>query len=148
MPTRRAVLTAALLLPALTRAASAGARSVFAPGGIALGGTDPVAYFSDGAPVAGSPAEALRWRGVVWFFASAHNRLVFEMSPLAYAPRFGGYCALALTQGQLVATVPEAWTIHDGRLYLNASLPVRTRWRSDVPRHVAEAEAFWPSALG
>jgi hypothetical protein len=150
MPTRRALLAQAALLPALAlaRAARAAEPLVFAPGGIALGGTDPVGYFAEGRPVAGSAAEALMWRGAVWHFASDRSRTAFEMNPKAYAPRFGGYCAWAMAQGFLSATVPEAWTIHEDRLYLCTSLEIRSRWQQDVSGFIARAEANWPAVLG
>ncbi|MDH3264980.1 MAG: YHS domain protein [Paracoccaceae bacterium] len=150
MPTRRALLAQAALLPALAlaRPARAAEPEIFARDGIALGGADPVGYFTGGGPVAGSAAEALMWRGAVWMFASARNRMAFEMDPTSYCPRFGGYCAWAMARGNLEPTVPEAWTIHQGRLYLNSSLEIRSRWQGDIPAVIARAEANWPGVLG
>lgn len=150
MPTRRALLAQAALLPALAlaRPARAAEPEIFARFGIALGGTDPVGYFTDGKPVAGSAAEALMWRGAVWHFASERSRIAFEMDPTSYCPRFGGYCAFSMAEGHLSPTVPEAWTIHEGRLYLYASLAVRRRWERDIPGFIAHAEANWPAVLG
>jgi hypothetical protein len=150
MPTRRTLILQAAALPvlALARPARAAEPEVFAPGGMALGGTDPVGYFTRGGPVAGTAANALRWRGAMWYFATAESRAAFEMDPTAYAPRFGGYCAWAVAQGYLAPSLPEAWTIHEGRLYLNASLAVRRRWLRDIPGFVARAEANWPAVLG
>lgn len=150
MPTRRALLVQAALLPALAgaRPARAAEPEIFAKMGIALGGTDPVGYFTDAAPVGGSAAEALMWRGAVWHFASERNRIAFEMDPVAFCPRFGGYCAWAMAQGYLAPTVREAWTIHEGKLYLNASLEIRRRWARDIEGNIARAEANWPAVLG
>lgn len=148
MPSRRAVLVAAALMPLFARTAAGGERSVYAPGGLAIGGVDPVAYFTSSGPVMGAPENALKWRGAVWRFVSVENRIAFEGAPRRYAPRFGGYCAMALAEGALLASVPEAWTIHHGRLYLNASLAERVRWRSDIAGNVARAEANWPKVLG
>ncbi|MEM9244579.1 MAG: hypothetical protein AAGA67_02365, partial [Cyanobacteria bacterium P01_F01_bin.153] len=42
--------------------------------GVAIKGTDPVAYFTEGQPVAGSKEFSHRWNGVRWNFVSAENR--------------------------------------------------------------------------
>jgi hypothetical protein len=126
---------------------AAAAPEVFAEMGLALGGADPVSYFRVGAPVSGRPEFGLMWRGAVWQFASAAHRDLFEMDPGRYCPRYGGYCAYAMAHGALSASVPEAWTIHEDRLYLTHSLRVRDLWRADVPGHVAMADPHWPSIL-
>ena len=147
--TRRAVLGTALASPLLmlARPLRAAEPEVFSDGGLAIRGADPVAYFRTGAPAAGDPALSLMWRGTTWQFATAENRADFEMDPEAYAPRFGGYCAYAMSRGYIATSVPEAWTIHEGRLYLNFSLEVRELWLRDVPGHIAAAEGHWPGVL-
>lgn len=150
MLTRRSLLGMTLALPALTmatRPAMAAEPPVFAIDGIAIRGADPVAFFTDGAPVQGSPDHALMWDGAIWHFSSAANMERFEMNPTAYAPRYGGYCAFAMSRGYIAASVPEAWTIHEDRLYLNFSLSVRSRWATDIPGNIAKADAHWPAIL-
>lgn len=58
---------------------------------IAINGTDPVAYFTDSKPVAGSADHKISWNGADWHFASAANAETFKANPTAYAPVFGGY---------------------------------------------------------
>lgn len=70
----------------------------------------------------GSPEHALEWNGATWHFANADNRATFEADPEAYAPAFGGYCAYAASRGYVATTVPEAWTVTEGRLFLNYSV--------------------------
>jgi hypothetical protein len=151
MPSRRLVLTA---LAATSAAAAAGAwvatrppPPVFAPGGLALGGTDPVAYFAEDRPVPGNPAHAAQWMGARWLFASAAHRNAFYADPDRWAPAYGGYCAWAVSANQTAATEPEAFTIHGGRLYLNANLRIRGRWEADREARIARADAFWPGVL-
>lgn len=139
---------AALPLTAMPRAARAAEPAVFQRGGLALGGTDPVAYFTGAAPVAGDPAITAGHMGATWAFASDANRDAFIAEPARYVPAFGGYCAWAASRGYLAPTVPEAWTIHEGRLYLNASLRIRRRWERQLPDIIAEGEANWPAILG
>ena len=47
----------------------------FETNGVAINGTDPVAYFTMSKPVQGSADLALNWNGVTWHFASGENRL-------------------------------------------------------------------------
>lgn len=88
--------------------------------GIALGGFDPVAYFTDGQAVAGEAGIALRWRGVRWHFATPAHRAAFEANPQAYLPQFGGFCAVSVAQGRPVPGDPRHWAIVDGRLYFTS----------------------------
>ena len=152
MITRRSLLAAATLAaPAsllFTRPAMAMEPEVFAEDGIAIRGADPVAFFTEGAPVIGSPDNALMWNGTTWHFASAENMETFMGDPEAYAPQYGGYCAFAMASGYIASTVPEAWTIHEGKLYLNYSTGVRSRWERDIPGNIMKADENWPSALG
>ncbi len=150
MFSRRHIVTALGLFPAialLPRAAFAVASDIYAEDGIAIRGADAVAYFQDGGHVHGSAAQALMWRGATWHFASMAHRDAFEMDPNAFAPRFGGYCAYALAEGELVPSDPAAFTVYQGRLYLNYSMQVRSQWTADMPRFIAAAEANWPAIL-
>jgi len=113
--------------------------------GVAIDGTDPVGYFTEGRVVPGSAAHTLEWGGATWQFASADNRAAFEADPLAFAPQFGGYCAWAVgSRGYLAPTEPEQWSIVDGKLYLNFNASVQKRWKKDVPGFIAKGEQNWP----
>ncbi len=114
----------------------------------AINGYDPVAYFTEQKPVEGSPANLVDWNGATWRFASAQNAAKFQANPETYAPRFGGYCAYAASKGYLAPTIPEAWTIHEDVLYLNASLRAQELWRQDIPGNIEKGLANWPGILG
>ncbi len=149
--TRRQLLTLALAAPAVTvlsHRAMAATPQVYAEEGIAVDGSDVVAYFTDGAPVAGSEAITHDYMGATWRFASEANRDAFAADPARYAPQYGGYCAYAVSQGYTAPTVPEAWSIVDNKLYLNFSTGVRRRWERDIPGYIAAADANWPGVLG
>jgi YHS domain-containing protein len=120
--TRRALLSIAIAAPAIATfplRATAATPEVYAEGGIAVDGTDVVAYFTDGAPVAGIAAITHDYMGVTWQFSSEANRDAFAANPEAYAPQYGGYCAYAVSQGYTASTTPEAWSIVDDKLSLN-----------------------------
>ena len=146
MLTRRMTLIGLSSL-ALAGNARAATPPVFATGGVAMRGYDPVAYFTDGGPAKGRAEHMTDWNGATWHFASADHKATFEANPAAYAPQYGGYCAWAVSRNYTASTVPEAWHIHEGRLFLNYSLSVRRRWQRDVPGNVARGDANWPRVL-
>jgi hypothetical protein len=134
-----AVPVGTLFLPGLARAAQVNAED-----GLAVRGTDVVAYFTQGRPLQGSPAFTHRWHGATWRFASAAHRDLFAADPERYAPAYGGFCAFAVSEGYTAPIDPEAWRIVDGRLYLNYDRSVQRRWERDIPGRIARANANWP----
>ncbi|MGH8670053.1 MAG: YHS domain-containing (seleno)protein [Burkholderiales bacterium] len=113
----------------------------------AIRGYDPVAYFTQGRPVQGSKEFTHRWNGAVWRFASAENRARFAAEPQKYAPQYGGYCAYGVASGYAVKIDPAAWSVVDGKLYLNYDRSVQASWKSDVPGYIRKADANWPGVL-
>jgi len=120
---------------------------IFATGDGAIRGYDPVAYFTLGKPTQGNDQFTSSWQGATFKFASAANLELFKADPAAYAPQYGGYCAYAVAKGATAGTVPDAWTIVEGKLYLNYSLAVQQRWRKDVAGHIKAADRNWPAVL-
>lgn len=115
--------------------------------GVALDGQDVVAYFTQGKLVMGVSQFKHNWGGTTWIFASAANRDLFAKNPEKYAPQYGGYCAQAASEGNLVATQPDAWKIVDGKLYLNYDKKVQAQWMGDIPGHIVLANKNWPAIL-
>ncbi len=113
----------------------------------AAGGYDPVAYFSEGKPVAGSAEHSHQWMGASWRFASAENKALFASDPERYAPQYGGYCAYAVANGATAPGDPEVWKIVDGKLYLNVSRGIQDEWQKDVPGYIRRADENWPALL-
>ncbi len=62
--------------------------------GVALQGYDPVAYFTDGKPVKGSPQFTATYKGVTYQFASTEHKQLFEKSPAKHEAQFGGFCGM------------------------------------------------------
>jgi YHS domain-containing protein len=115
--------------------------------GVAVGGRDAVAYFTQSKPVAGSESITLEHEGAVWRFASEANRDAFKADPAKYAPQYGGYCAYAVARGYTAKGDPEQWSIVGGKLYLNYDAPTKAAWEKDVPGYIARADANWPRVL-
>lgn len=113
----------------------------------AIYGYDPVAYFTMDKPVKGDKAFTMEWRGAEWFFVNEEHLALFKANPEQYAPQYGGYCAYAMSDGRLVGVDEEAFTIHEGKLYLNYSMSVMNEWRKDMATFIAEADALYPTKV-
>jgi YHS domain-containing protein len=111
--------------------------------GLAVKGYDVVAYFSDGRPVKGTANESYQWQGATWQFASPEHRAAFMREAARYAPQYGGYCAYAVAQGDIVDIDPKQWKIVDGKLYLNANFLAQTLWLRDPAGHIKNGDANW-----
>jgi hypothetical protein len=116
--------------------------------GLAIDGYDPVAYFVDGAPVAGLPDLEHYFSGAVWRFRNEGNRAAFVQDPEVYMPGFGGYDPIALARGVALPGNPLLWLIVGDRLFMFFSPEGRALFVSDPDKSLALAEAKWPEVQG
>ncbi len=116
--------------------------------GVAVGGYDPVAYFTVNKPVKGNPAIALDHGGAQYHFSSDANRELFKKDPAKYAPQYGGYCAWAVAEGYTAHGDPKHWTINNGKLFLNYNGGVKATWEKDIPGNLKRSEINWPKLAG
>ena len=96
----------------------------------------------------GIPEFEYVWHGARWLFVSAAHQEVFIRDPEKYAPRYGGYCAYAVSQGKIADIDPEAWTIFKGKLYLNLNKDVQKLWEKDMQKYIHLADKNWPRIAG
>jgi hypothetical protein len=115
---------------------------------LSISGYDPVAYFTDGRPVQGSPEFEYIWHKLRWRFATGEHRALFVKDREHYTPQYDGYCAMG-TSNEAAAhkdTVdPEAWAIVDGKLYLAHNSYWIQKWRENAEEHIQLADASWPA---
>ena len=117
----------------------------FEKDGVALRGYDPVAYFTDAKAVKGSAEHTARYQESTFHFASKSNRDAFAADPAKYAPQYGGFCAFGTAGGYKAAIDPAAFTVVDGKLYLNYNRDVQKKWGGDIAGYVRKADANWPA---
>jgi YHS domain-containing protein len=148
---RRQLASLALAAIATIALAIDGANAADAPAsvnadaaGLALYGYDPVAYSADNKATLGDPAITTSHEGAVYRFASAAHREAFLADPARYLPAYGGYCAYGVAQGYKVKVDPEAWTVVDGRLYLNYDKGAQSQWLQDTVGFITKSESNWP----
>ena len=138
------ILKSFLLLLLVTNTLWAQTSEVYIAGGKAINGYDAVAYFTEGKPVEGTSKFVYTWNGSNWFFSSDKNWQAFKTNPQNYAPQYGGYCAYGMSEGYKAPTDPQAWTIVDGKLYLNYNKEVQKLWMRSQTRHINTADKNWP----
>ncbi len=138
-------ILASMVLSLAVLAVHAAGESNVDASGLALKGYDPVAYFIEKKPVKGRTEFTAQHEGATYRFASAANRDAFNAAPAKYSPQYGGYCAFGAAGGYKAPIEPDAWTVVDGKLYLNYNQSVRRQWSSDIPGYVRKADANWPS---
>jgi hypothetical protein len=115
--------------------------------GLAIGGYDPVAFYTEGKPVPGRPDLEFQYGGAVWRFRNIGNREAFAARPDVYVPQFGGYDPVGVSRGVAVAENPSVWLITGGRLFLFYDSDRLATFTAD-PQHVTSAaERKWPDVL-
>jgi YHS domain-containing protein len=144
-----AVLAAVAAISLVPSSAAAREPAVYAGivKGVAVGGYDPVAYFTAGKPLPGKTEFTHEHEGAVWRFANAENLAAFRAEPSKYAPQYGGYCAWAVSQGYTAKGDPNAWSIVGGKLYLNYNKEVQKGWEESKVGNIKKGDGNWPGIL-
>jgi YHS domain-containing protein len=112
---------------------------------LAIQGYDPVAYFEDHKPVKGSEEIKFKHENAVYQFASQAHLNTFKKDPKKYVPEYGGYCAYGVSKGYAVKIDPSAWSVVDGKLYLNYNHKVQDTWSEDKSGYINKADGNWPT---
>lgn len=137
---------AALLIAASATTTTAGDLvNVAGASGIAIDGYDPVAFFTEGKPVHGSPSITATHRGATYLFANEANRKRFSADPDRYVPQYGGYCAYGVSVGALFPVDVSTWQVRNGKLYLNLNPEILSAFNADFEGAIAKAEKNWPA---
>ncbi len=112
-------------------------------GNVAVQGYDVVSYFKDNKAVRGNRKIIGQHDGVNYFFATKANKAQFMKDPHKYMPQYGGFCAYAMAAGKRVDIDPQAFSMRNGKLYLNYSKSVQQDWQQKAGQYVKQADAEW-----
>ncbi|NEQ54077.1 MAG: YHS domain-containing protein [Leptolyngbya sp. SIO3F4] len=113
--------------------------------GIALQGYDPVSYFSD-QPTKGDAKISSTYEGATYHFSSEENKVTFEGNSQQYIPQYGGFCAVAVSEGKTFPVDPDTYSVEDGKLYLfyNGKLGnTKPQWEEDTANRKTQADDHW-----
>ena len=118
---------------------------------VAIGGYDPVGYFTQNKALKGRKEIGASHRGVIYYFASEENKKLFAESPEKYLPTYGGWCATAMAKGEKVEIDPTNFKVTKGRLFLFFKAFYANAlkdWNKDEPNLTAKADANWKKIAG
>ncbi len=113
--------------------------------GVAVEGTDVVAYFTQNRAVAGKAEFSHMWKGAKWLFSSAANRDLFAKSPEKYEPQYGGFWAYAVGNNYTAGIDPQSWAIINGKLYLNYDPDIKKKWDGNRDTFIKQGDKNWPA---
>ena len=145
MRIKNSILPILIVIFGIVSAVPCTAQLYFSDKGVAIDGYDVVAYYIEGEAVEGLREHRVEWNDLYWRFANAEHAAAFAESPELYAPQYGGYCAYAAANNAIAPVDPEAFSIVDGKLYLNFSRRVRRRWERAREKYIELADNFWPA---
>jgi len=114
---------------------------------IAVGGYDPVAFFTDGKPVPGVPSISATYQGAIYLFASEEHKRLFTQNTEKYAPQYGGFCAYGVSRNALAPVDISTWQARDGKLYLNLNQDIVKKFNADFKGNVSKADENWPGLV-
>ena len=118
---------------------------------LAVQGYDLISYFKENKPKKGDSLWKSSHNGLIYYFSSEANKLMFDENPGEYLPQFGGWCAYAMGQkNKKVEINPEAYSIENGKLYLfyrsyfNDTLE---KWNENNDNLRIAAESNWSKTI-
>lgn len=113
--------------------------------GVAIEGYDVITYFKNGEAAKGSAEFSAKNSGTVWHFKNQQNLEQFNANPEAYIPQYGGHCAYAAANNNIVSSSPNRWKIVDGKLYLQANIFALKLWENNITDNINKADHNWPN---
>ena len=145
------IIAAALIIGAVVFAKSKGVsplswkmhKAISQKNKVAIGGFDPVNYFKNGTAKEGNTNFTYSWKDAKWHFINQSHLDTFKEAPQQYEPQFGGWCAFAVSKGFTATPDPNAWLIHEGKLYLFADEGVKKQWAEQLPEVLESCTKKW-----
>jgi len=113
--------------------------------GKALKGYDAISVFN-GAGVPGKENISSIHQDAVYQFESETNKATFNANPQKYAPKYGGHCSIAVSEGVLVEANPLSSLVQDGELhvfYKDEAEDTQDEWKENPIVLKKQAEAQW-----
>lgn len=114
--------------------------------GCMLRGYDVVAMFTmPDKTIKGDQKFESTFQGAKYWFSSAENKALFDANPAKYAPLYGGFCAVAVTEGNLRPV--QVWTheITKGYLVVNHNAKAKGIWDRNSGKKFKKAQKNWPT---
>ena len=113
----------------------------------ALDGYCPVCYIEAGKAVKGDKQFAAVHNGKTYYFVSEETKGLFVANPDKYLPAYDGYCAYGMSFGKKIKSDPKAFTVVNGKTYLNKNAAISKDFRKDEAGFIAKADANWKEQM-
>jgi YHS domain-containing protein len=117
----------------------------FLENGKALQGHDPLSVY-DGNATMGNENFTATYKDAIYQFTSLENKKTFDTTPEKYAPKYGGFCSIAISEGSLVPANPNSALIQDGDLhvfYKDEEEDTQEEWNENPTENKNRAETEW-----
>jgi YHS domain-containing protein len=116
--------------------------------GLAVRGYDLVSIVNESNATKGSQAIDLQFEGANYWFKSEENKQLFIDNPKTYLPQYGGYCAIAMSEGALVDANPKSFIRQDNKLYIFFSkyagmIDTKRQWAKNPKQLQKLADLEW-----
>lgn len=121
----------------------------FLENGKALKGHDPISVY-DGIATMGDEHFTSRYKDAVYQFISVENKKTFNTTPEKYAPKYGGFCSIAISEGSLVPANPLSALIQDGELhvfYKDEKEDTQDEWNENPIENKKRADVEWVNII-
>ena len=113
--------------------------------GCILQGYDVVAMFiMPEKTIKGNQQFESTYDGAKYWFASVENKATFDSNPAKYKVYYGGYCSIAVSEGNLRPTLVWTHEIVDGKLVVNHNAKAKALWDRNPEKNLKKAEKKWP----
>ena len=113
--------------------------------GKALKGYDPLSVYN-GMATMGSEIITSVYEDAIYQFKSSENKMIFDRTPGKYAPKYGGYCSIAISEGNLVEANPHSALIQNDDLhvfYKDDDEDTQDEWNENPIENKKRAEIGW-----
>jgi hypothetical protein len=117
--------------------------------GKALKGHDPIKVYNGTATI-GNEGITSVFEDAQYQFESVENKKIFDKNPGKYAPKYGGYCSIAISEGSLVEANPHSALIQDGDLhvfYKEDKVDTQDEWKENPVGNKGKAENEWAKLI-
>jgi YHS domain-containing protein len=117
----------------------------FLENGKALKGYDPLSVY-DGKAILGNEGITSTYDDGLYHFISFESKMAFDKTPEKYAPKYGGYCSIAVSEGSLVEANPHSALVQNGDLhvfYKDEVEDTQDEWKENPSENKKRAEIEW-----
>ena len=112
---------------------------------IAVQERDVVSYYNISKDsVKGVEEFSTNWKNATWYFSTENHLISFNLHPVKYAPRYGGYDSLSMAiSGKKKKISPNNWATYKNRLYLFYDHIAQKTWSTNKDGYIISALTHW-----